>query len=301
MDTFLMKPKIDFAFKEIMTDEKARTGFLSAILKLNPADIKESRLLNTNLRKTHEDDKLGVLDVRVLMNDDTEIDIEVQLTKLTVWAERSLFYLSKMYAGQISPGDHYGKFKKCVSISILDFVLFDDSKDFYSCFHITEDTRHTLLTDKMEFHVLELPKLPKELKAGSSNLLLWAKFINAEQKEEFDMIAQKDPYIESAYQKLQVISQDKQKRLEYEAREKAVRDHNQFIYEAEIRGREEGREEGRKEGRKEGREEERKKGIATTYSLLMDMGLPYAKIVDTITSRFGVSEDFIKSCLKDKN
>ena len=29
MDIFLMKPKIDFAFKEIMTDEKARVGFLS--------------------------------------------------------------------------------------------------------------------------------------------------------------------------------------------------------------------------------------------------------------------------------
>ena len=27
MDHFLMKPKIDFAFKEIMENEKARTGF----------------------------------------------------------------------------------------------------------------------------------------------------------------------------------------------------------------------------------------------------------------------------------
>ena len=162
------------------------------------------------------------------------------------------FYLSKMYADQISPGEDYGKFKKCVSISILDFTLFNDSKDFYSCFHIAEDTRHTLLTDKMEFHVLELTKLPKELKSDSSNILLWAKFINAEQKEEFDMIAEKDPYIESAYQKLQVISQDKQKRMEYEAREKAVRDHNQFIYEAEQRGMELGIKEGQKQGIEKG-------------------------------------------------
>ena len=57
MSTFLMKPKIDFAFKEIMMNEKARIGFLSAILKLNPKDIKETQLLNTNLRKIHEDDK----------------------------------------------------------------------------------------------------------------------------------------------------------------------------------------------------------------------------------------------------
>ncbi len=34
MNNFLMKPKIDFAFKEIMNDEKARTGFLAAVLHL---------------------------------------------------------------------------------------------------------------------------------------------------------------------------------------------------------------------------------------------------------------------------
>ncbi len=32
MTDFLMKPKIDFAFKEIMMNEQARTGFLSAML-----------------------------------------------------------------------------------------------------------------------------------------------------------------------------------------------------------------------------------------------------------------------------
>ena len=46
-----MKPKIDFAFKEIMADEKARIGFLSAILKLNPNDIKETLLLKTEPTK----------------------------------------------------------------------------------------------------------------------------------------------------------------------------------------------------------------------------------------------------------
>ncbi|MCM1258458.1 MAG: Rpn family recombination-promoting nuclease/putative transposase [Roseburia sp.] len=298
MNMFLMKPKIDFAFKEIMTDEKARTGFLSAILKLDPTEIKETLLLNTNLRKTYEDDKQGVLDVRVLMNDDTEIDIEVQLTKLTVWAERSLFYLSKMYVDQISPGDDYGTFKKCVSICILDFTLFDDSQDFYSCFHIAEDTRHTLLTDKMEFHVLELPKLPKELKDDSNNILLWAKFIDAEQKEEFDMIAEKDPYIESAYQKLQVISQDKQKRLEYEAREKAVRDRNQFIREAEqcgtTLGLEQGLKEGLKEGRKEGLKEGRQEGIFAMISLLTEMNVPYSNIIQAISDKFDIPENLAK-------
>ncbi len=233
-----MKPKVDVAFKEVMQDEKARTGFLSAVLKLNPEDINETHILNTNLRKEHEDDKQGILDVRLLMNDDTEIDIEIQLSQLKVWAERSLFYLAKMYIGQIAPGQGYHVFKKCINISILDFKLFPDESDFYSCFHIREDTRNFIYTDKMEFHLIELPKLPKELKEDSSDIELWAKFINAERKEEFDMLAQKNQYIESAYERLQVISQDKEKRLEYEAREKAILDHNQMILEAEERGEE---------------------------------------------------------------
>ena len=41
-----------------------------------------------------------------------------------------------------------------------------------------------------------------------------------------------------------MISQDKQKRLEYEAREKAIRDHNQMMFESKESGREEGRKEG---------------------------------------------------------
>ncbi len=62
------------------------------------------------------------------------------------------------------------------------------------------------------------------------------------------MIAEKDPYIQSAYNQLQIISQDKHKRLEYEARQKAILDHNQSILEAEQRDREEGIKEGIKKG-----------------------------------------------------
>ena len=51
----------------------------------------------------------------------------------------------------------------------------------------------------MEFHVLELSKLPKELKEDTSDILLWAKIISAEREEKFDMLATKNPYIKSAY------------------------------------------------------------------------------------------------------
>ena len=243
-----MKPKIDFAFKEIMFEEAVRNGFLSAVLQLRPETIRKTVLTNTQLRKLYPEDKLGLLDVRLSMNDDTEIDIEIQLSALNIWADRALFYLAKIYADQISAGEKYDVLKKCISISILDFKLLEDSEEFYSCFHLREDVRHTLYTDKMEFHVIELPKLPEELKESSSDLLLWAKFISAERKEEFEMLAEKNESIEKAYEKLRMISRDKEKRMEYEAREKAIRDHEQMMKEATERGLERGRLEGRSEG-----------------------------------------------------
>ena len=261
-----MRPKVDFAFKEIMEDEPARIGFLSAVLKLNPEEIRETHILNTNLRKGHQDDKLGILDVRILLNNDAEIDTEIQLTELKVWTNRSLFYLSKMYTEQISSGDRYDVFKKCVSISILDFNLFQGETEFYSCFHIREDSRHFLYTDRMEFHVIELPKLPSEWQEDSDNILLWAKFINAERREEFEMLSKQNPYINSAYHHLQEISQDGQKRLEYEARQKAIRDYNQGMWEAEARGLEKGRAEGEAKGRADGIELVAKNLIARGFS-----------------------------------
>ena len=62
------------------------------------------------------------------------------------------------------------------------------------------------------------------------------------------MIAEKDPYIKSAYDQLQRISQDEQKRLEYEAREKAILDYNQGMFEAEQRGEKRGEQRGEQRG-----------------------------------------------------
>ena len=104
MDNFLMKPKTGFVFKEIMTDEQARIGFLSAILKIKPEEIKSTQILNTYFQEVQEEDKQGILDVRILMNNNTEINVEIQLSEQEVQTDRLLFYISKMYTEQIKIG-----------------------------------------------------------------------------------------------------------------------------------------------------------------------------------------------------
>ena len=251
---FIMKPKVDFCFKELMEDAEVRRGFTAAVLHIPPEEIAETVLLPTSLRKKYEGDKLGILDVRVLLNNSTQIDIEIQVSPFPLWPERSLFYLAKMFTDQIEKGEGYERLEKCVHVGILDFILFGEDEEYYSCFHIREDLRNRLYTDKLEVHILELPKLKKN-DYPETELLNWAKFMNAERQEEFEEMAEKDKYIEKAYEALKNISADDEKRLEYEAREKALRDHNYLMKSNWEAGLEAGRKAGEKIGISKGMEQ----------------------------------------------
>ena len=201
---FLMKPKVDFCFKELMEDEEVRNAFLAAVLGINLKEINESKILPSHLRQKDKDDKLG----------------------------------------------------------ILNFIMFDD-EEYYCRFHFWSDKGRKLYSDKFEIHTLELPKLTKH-DYPETELLKWLQFINAETEEEFEMAAEKSEYIKKAYEDLNRISADEEKRLEYEERERAIRDHQYFstVY----------KNTGLKEGRREGRQEGRQEGIQAVVELLQENG-----------------------------
>ena len=52
------------------------------------------------------------------------------------------------------------------------------------------------------------------------------RFLAAESREDFEKMAGEDNYINEAYEVLQKLSADERKRLEYEARQKAIRDYD---------------------------------------------------------------------------
>lgn len=210
-------------------------------------EVVRTRLLPTHLRAGHEKDKLGILDVRVALDGDIQIDMEIQIAKFMFWQERSLFYLSKMYSEDIHVGDDYHVLGKCIHVGILDFLLFEEDAEYYSRFHLWEDTRRRMYSDKLEIHIVELPKLGRH-EYPETALLKWAKFISAEKKEEFEMIAKTDPHIQKAYEELQHNSEDEEKRLEYEARLKANLDYNTMIYSSWHSGYDEGERKGERKG-----------------------------------------------------
>ena len=265
---FIMSPKVDYAFKELMQDEQIRAGFLSAVLNIPLEEIRKTTLVDTHLRKRTAQDKLGILDVRILLMNEVEFDLEMQVVCFKEWKKRSIYYWSKMYTESIGEGDPYSKLRQCISISILDFKLLEEEEEFFSCYQLCETTKHTVYTDLMKFYVIELPKLPKTMDYESSrnetsNIYLWAKFIASESEEEMEVLAKENQEINRAYQRLKVISNDEQKRKEYEARQRAIRD----ALSLEEQGIEKGIEIGQKQGVEIGQEQ-----LNNLYSILKKEG-----------------------------
>ena len=163
-EDFIMLPTVDFCFKELMQNENVRKGIIAAILNKRPDEIVNTELLPTILRKDSEDDKYGILDVRVQLDNEVQIDFEM--------------------------------------------------------------------------HILELPKLPPEQKS-ETDLMQWMRFLNGKRREDFEKMAKKNSCFEEAYKELDKLSADEKKRLEYEARQKAIRDRDILINTGENRGRKE--------------------------------------------------------------
>ena len=99
-------------------------------------------------------------------------------------------------------------------------------------------------TDLMEIHILELPKMPKERK-NETELMKWMRFLGGKKREDFKKMAEKNPEMQEAYDMLDRMSADEKARLEYEARQKLIRDRNMILKTAQHRfekGLHEGRE-----------------------------------------------------------
>lgn len=233
--------KTDFAFKEFMSNEVVLRYFLAATLDVDADFIRTVRLLNPFLGRFFRRQKQGILDVLVEYNDDTKINIEMQVTKQKYWKQRNLFYLGKMYVDDLRFGEHYIRLRKCIGISLLDFNLDEDDSGHH--IYRMRDEYGGDFSDMWELHIIELKKVfePEDALAD------WVQLFNAKTEEELDMIKSTNIGIRAGIKMVKNMSLTGWIRAEMEAREKARRD--RFAQDEYIR------DEGRREGRQEGVDE----------------------------------------------
>ena len=244
----LMNPKVDFVFKSIFGNEKypeILISFLNAVL--NPPEEKKIikvKIENPNIDKMDIEDKYSILDILATANDNTKIDIEIQIKNNYDMIPRTIYYLSKLIEGQMKEGEDYNRILKSITINIVDFELLKSNKRVHNSFLFIEKETGEVLTDLAEIHFIELPKLKIEDINTEDLLSDWLLFIENPESEAIEMLKTKIKEIGSEKKVLEVLSLDKEARMVYESRQKALKDKISAINTAEKRGREEGIKEG---------------------------------------------------------
>ena len=120
----LLDIKNDYVFKRIFGykgDEEVTKVLLRDILgmKVNEIDLD----VNPITEKELMDDKIGIMDIASVVNDNVQVDIEMQVVNKNNIEKRIMYYWNTYYKKSISKGDDYGELKRTIIILIADFEI----------------------------------------------------------------------------------------------------------------------------------------------------------------------------------
>lgn len=224
----LLQPTVDFVFKRIFGAEEnidVLLAFVNAVFESAEVPLITSvEILNPFLDKGALHDKMSVLDIRARTESGMLVNVEVQLWNRRDIERRTLYYWSKLYAGQLEEGENYRKLNKTITINILDFNYISTER-YHTVFHIREDHTNTLLTDMLEIHFVELRKLKEQAIGVERRLVQWMLFLSTRTRERMEELAMQEPAIQKALTTLEFLSQDEETRRLYEERQRALHDY----------------------------------------------------------------------------
>ncbi|MCK9218290.1 MAG: Rpn family recombination-promoting nuclease/putative transposase [Firmicutes bacterium] len=245
-----LDPMMDIVFKALFgredkTSKKLLIGLLNDILEESQEDkIVDVIHMNPFNYKDFEGDKLSILDIKAKIGTGATINIEVQVRKEDNYRRRSLFYWAKTYGDTISEAEDYDSLKKAIVINILGYKEITEGNKLHNVFKILEKDQHFILTDDLEIHYLELPKLIKKEIEDLDKIEMWLEFFKEAgregNEERINSLMERSEIMTTAMKKLEEISADEKMRELYRAREKARLDMVSKLRYAEKKGLEEG-------------------------------------------------------------
>jgi len=209
--TKLLNPKNDYVFQRIFGyegNEEITKGLISSII--DDIEIKSIKLdCKRILERDLKDDKLGILDVRAILGNSMQCEIEMQVIDRKNIEDRILYYWSRLYSKSLKRANDYLKTKKTIIILFTDYEL-DNLKEiekYISRWHIREDEyTNYILTKKLDIAIIEIPKYYK-YKGKNKDLDAWVKFIDKPEEMNMDEVKQ-NKALQKAKELLEDISED---------------------------------------------------------------------------------------------
>jgi len=267
-------PLNDFLFYKTMGekgDEPQLAGFLNAVLV--PSGRKPIETLEIIEKKPFIKEMLEgkscILDVRAILSDETKVNIEVQLRDKRNMDRRSLFYWSKLYAGDMKEGQDYRELPDTITVNIVDYD-FPHKGGAHTRFRLREASDPSLeLTPAMEIHFINMVKWRKQgdKDLAGNPLHRWLVWLDPQSPPDLvEEVRNMDGAIAFADGRQAFVLRDEAALELYEMRQKAERDYRSEMAFARESGHAEGRLEGLEEGMEQGMKNVARNALAEGFS-----------------------------------
>ena len=140
----------DYIFKRLFSkkgNEDILKDLLEGILEI---PIKEVEVMQeVELERVNIKDKLGVLDIKAIINENITVDIEMQIVDEKNMIERTLYYWAGLYYTGLKRGKDYKLNNKVITINILMYNIFK-KENYHTIATIRDNENKEKITDKLE-------------------------------------------------------------------------------------------------------------------------------------------------------
>lgn len=199
----------DYMFRAVLQkNKKVLTGLVCSLLHLIPSNIQSLEITNPIELGTSIEDKEFWLDVNVLLNNNTRLNLEMQVANEGNWKERSLSYLCRSFDSLLE-GQNYKEVLPAIHISFLNFTLFSEAPEFYAKYQFQNVKNHRVYSDKVQLRVVELNQINLATEEDKQyELDYWAHLFRMNTWEELKAMAAKNEYFEETAKTLYALGSD---------------------------------------------------------------------------------------------
>lgn len=209
----------DYMFRVVLQrNEQVLKGLICSLLHLNYEDVQSTHITNPIEFGEDIDDKTFVLDIDIILNNASLINLEMQMTNEHNWTDRSLSYLCRSF-DQLYQGEGYSSAKPAMHIGFLNFHPFPEYPEFYATYKLINEKNGMVYSDKFSLSVVDLKHIELATNEDKeSHVDAWARFFTTTSWEEVIMIVEHIPHLEAAAQTLYEANADEATKRKCRAR-----------------------------------------------------------------------------------
>ncbi len=215
----------DYMFRAVLqSNNKVLRSLVCSLLHFAEAEVDSVAITNPIVLGESINNKEFRLDIHLLLNDSTHINLEMQITNRLNWQNRSVMYLCRTY-DKLNRGQDYRDAKPAVHIGFLDYTLFTERPEFYAAYKLINVKSHHIYSDSLTLYVADLTRIDLATEEDRQyHIDSWAKLFKADTWEELRMIASEDKALYEAAKTLFYQSSDEEIRLRCLDREEYYQD-----------------------------------------------------------------------------